>query len=126
MTFKDKKLYHQIHPLKLLVDISTGFFTTYLAWEHNIFWFLITFFVPSVVISLLLVQFANLEPLKNSHLGKYIERYMTSTIEFIRISGQILMWVAAWYHLPLLIVIGFLIIVAGWCNGLLFKKFNIN
>jgi len=122
MTFKEKKLYHQIHPLKLFVDISTGILTTYLLWQHNIIWFCILFFLPSVLISLVLVKFTNLYPLKNSKLGKYIEKYMTSVIEAIRITGQIIMWVAAWYHVTIFVLVGFLIIIGGWLNGVLFKR----
>lgn len=124
MTFKEKKLYHQIHPVKLSVDIFTGLYSTYLLWEHNIFWFLIISFLPSVFISLVLIKFANLETLKESKFGNYIDKYMTSSIELIRISGQILMWVAGWYHWFIFIALGFLIIIVGWCNGLLIKKHN--
>ncbi|EQA36048.1 hypothetical protein LEP1GSC047_0375 [Leptospira inadai serovar Lyme str. 10] len=34
MELNEKLLYHQIHPLELCVDFSTGLFTTYLAWFH--------------------------------------------------------------------------------------------
>jgi len=121
MTTKEKILYHQIHPLKLSVDISTGLFTTCLAWQHKVTWFLILFLIPSVIITLLLVRFADLEWLKNSVFGKYVRQHMTSTIGAIRSAGQIIMWVAAWYHLPILIILGLLIIAGGWLKGLLFK-----
>lgn len=126
LNFKDKILYHQIHPLKLFVDISSGLFTTYLLWQRNIIWFLILFLLPSVLISLVLIHFANLERLKNSTFGKYIKKYMTSTIEAIRLTGQILMWVAGWYHSIILIAIGFSIIIGGWCTRLLFKRHDRN
>ncbi|MDL1898873.1 hypothetical protein FBQ82_21740, partial [Anaerolineae bacterium CFX7] len=65
MTFKEKMLYHQIHPLKLLTDISIGVFVTpYLLWQHNIFWFLILFLLPSVIVTFLLIKFADLEKQK--------------------------------------------------------------
>ena len=122
MTFKEKKLYHQIHPLKLCTDISVSIFTTYLLWYHNVFWFLVFCLAPSVIASFLIIKLVNLKKLKESSLGKYIEKYMTSIIEAIRMTGQIIVWVAGWYHLPFLIVIGCLITIAGWCNGLLFKR----
>ena len=122
MNFKEKKLYHQIHPVKLFVDISTGILTTYLLWKHNTFGFLVLFSLPSIIISLVIIKFGNLYVLKNSRLGKYIEQYMTPLIETIRISGQIIMWVAGWYHSFLFIIIGFLIIIGGWFNGVLFKR----
>lgn len=122
MTLKEKKLYHQIHPLKLVVDISSGLFATYLLWQHNTNWFLILFLLPSIIVSLLLVKLVNFENLKNSKLGKYIQKYMTLSIETVRLGGQIVMWIAGWYHLTFLIGIGFLIIFGDWCNGLLFKR----
>lgn len=122
MTFEEKKLYHQIHSFKLCVDISSGFLTTYLAWQHNVVWFLLLLFLPSVIVSLLVIQYVNLEYIKESRLGKYIEKYMTSRMEAFRLLGQIIMWIAAWFHLPYLILIGFLLIIIGWCNGVVVKS----
>ncbi len=122
MNFNEKKLYHQIHPLKLCTDISTGLLTTYLLWAHNVVWFLLLFLLPSVIISLLLVKFADLEKQKNSAFGNYISKYMTANFEAIRITGQIMMWIAAWFHLIVFIIIGFIIIIGGWLNGLMFKR----
>jgi hypothetical protein len=122
MTLKEKMLYHQIHPLKLFVDISTSLLTTYFAWKHNTAWFLILFLIPSVIITILLIKYANLDRLKNSAFGKYTGIYMTRPIEAIRFGGQIIMWIAAWFHLPILIAAGALIIIAGWLNGKFFKR----
>jgi len=122
MTFNEKKLYHQVHPLKLFVDISSGFFTTYLSWQHNWFWFLSLMVIPSLITSYLLMWYVNLESLKSSKLGYYLKKYMTNGMEAFRFSGQIIMWIAAWYHLLFLIVIGFLMIAGGWCSGLIFTK----
>ena len=122
MTFNEKKLYHQIHPLKLFVDISSGFLTTYLSWQHNWFWFLSLMVIPSLITSYLLMGYVNLESLKSSKLGNYLKKYMTTSMEAFRFSGQIIMWIAAWYHLLFLIVIGFLMIAGGWCSGLIFTK----
>ena len=118
MLFREKKLYHQIHPVKLLTDVSTGFFTTYLLWKHNIFWFLLIFILPSVIVSVLLIKFADLKKQKESRFGKYITKYMTPFIEFIRLAGQVVMWIAAWYHAPFIILIGFALIIGAWCKGL--------
>lgn len=123
MTFKEKMLYHQIHPLKLLTDISIGVFVTpYLLWQHNIFWFLILFLLPSVIVTFLLIKFADLEKQKNSKLGKYISKYMTHTMEGVRLFGQIIIWIAAWYQSAVFCLVGLSIIIFGWGNGLLLKK----
>lgn len=122
MILKEKMLYHQIHPLKLFVDISTSILTTYFAWQHNIVWFLMLFLIPSVIVTVLLIKYADLDRLKNSAVGKYVGLYMTRAIETIRMGGQIIMWVAAWFHFPILIAIGVLVIIGGWLNGHLFKR----
>jgi hypothetical protein len=122
MTSKEKMLYHQIHPLKLFVDISTSVLTTCFAWQHHIIWFLILFLIPSVVVTLLLIKYADLDRLKNSGFGKYVKAHMTRTIEAVRFAGQIVMWVSAWFHLPVFIAVGVLIIAGGWLNGKLFKQ----
>ena len=121
MTTKEKILYHQIHPLKLFIDISTGLFTTYLAWEHELAWFLIFFLLPSVIITLLLFEYADLERLKNSSSGKYVEQYMTTLMTALRLGGQIMMWVAAWFHWPMIIILGALLIIRGWSHGLILR-----
>lgn len=121
MTFKEKMLYHQIHPFKLVIDWSTGLYTTFLLWQHNVAGFLIIFLIPSVIITVLLTRFANLEKLKQSAWGRYIEKNMTKSVEAVRFLGQIIMWIAAWYHVPVLVVLGLLVIVGGWMNGILFS-----
>jgi hypothetical protein len=122
VTFSEKKLYHQIHPLKLLVDISTGLFTTYLLWIRNAEWFLLLFLLPSLLISFVLIRFVDLEKQKRSRLGAYVLVYMNLRVEAARFCGQILMWIAAWFHSFIFICVGFLIVVGAWCSGLLFKK----
>ncbi|EPG72590.1 hypothetical protein LEP1GSC058_0882 [Leptospira fainei serovar Hurstbridge str. BUT 6] len=124
MELNEKLLYHQIHPLKLCVDFSTGLYTTYLAWHHNLSWFLILFLIPSILITILLIKFADLESLKNSAFGKYVKKYMSKTTQGIRLAGQILMWTAAWFHLTVLIGTGFVVIIGGWLFGLFIERKN--
>ncbi len=122
MTNKEKILYHQIHPLKLITDISTGFFTTYLLWQHNLFLFSILFLLPSVIVTLILVKFFNLEKQRKSKLGKYVSKFMPPLFQSIRLFGQVIMWVSAWYQSGIFVFIGFLVIVFGWSKGLISKN----
>lgn len=115
-------LYHQIHPFKIGVDLSTSITTTYLAWNHDVTWFLILFLMPSILVTALLCRFADLERLKHSVVGKYIAVYMTSRIVALRGVGQVLMWTGGWYQLPLMILTGVLLIAGAWLNGLLFGE----
>ena len=47
---------------------------------------------------------------------------MNPIIEVIRISGQIIIWFAAWNHLSVLIIAGIIIIIGGWFKGILYKR----
>jgi hypothetical protein len=77
-------------------------------------------FVPSILVSLALVRFANLEKYKESRFGKYIRKYMTRTIEIIRFAGYAIMAIGAWFHVVWLIPLGLVIILSGWFRGVAF------
>jgi hypothetical protein len=119
MTFAEKKLYHQIHPLKLFTDWSTGFIAVYFCWYHALWIALLIMFVPSIIITYLLITFADLQNLKKSPFGKYVKKYMSPKMEIIRFAGYFVMVLGAWTHIVLLIPLGLLIILAAWCRGLL-------
>jgi hypothetical protein len=122
MTLKEKALYHQIHPLKLSTDILAAVVSLYLFWLHQPLPALLLHFGPPVIASALLIRYADLEPLKESAFGHYVGRSMTRTIEIIRLFGDLVMILGAWLHDGLLISAGLLIVVGGWCNGLLPSK----
>lgn len=121
MTPKEKILYHQIHPLKILTDVGSCVVSSYFLWIQNIAGFLITFLLPSVVATLLIIRFADLEKLKASKFGAYVARHMTRKMEFVRLSGQVVIWISSWEHQPLGITIGTMMILLGWTWGLFLK-----
>ena len=106
MTPQEKSLYHQIHPLKLFTDWSTGLIALYFFWQNNLLAALVIGFIPSVLVSLALVRFVNLEKYKQSSFGKYIQQYMTRRVEIARLAGYAVMAVGAWYHVIWLIPVG--------------------
>ena len=120
MNLEEKVLFHQIHPLKLFTDWSTGIVALYLLWRHNLAFALIIALVPAPIVSFLLVRFADLEKYKESPFGKYIRKYMTRQAEVVRFAGYALMAVGAWYHVIWLILLGLIIILFGWFRGLIF------
>ncbi len=63
---QEKLLYHQIHPIKLLTDWSTGIIALYLLWLHNITMALLVAFAPSIIISFAIIRFVDLEKYKHS------------------------------------------------------------
>ena len=122
MTPKDKALYNQIHPLKLSTDILAAVVSLYFFWLHQPLPALVLHFVPPLVASALLIRYADLTPLKESAFGRYVGRYMTRTIEGIRLFGDLVMILGAWIHDVLLLSAGLLVIVGAWCSGLLPSK----
>ena len=117
MTFQEKLLYHQIHWAKLTVDAVTALASTMFLWTGALDAFWIVFLAPSVVASLLVIAFADLEALKASAFGDYVKRYMPKWAQGARIAGQVLIWLSAWTHDLFGITLGVGIIAAAWGYG---------
>lgn len=117
MTLSEKVLYHQIHPAKLGTDISSELASLYFLWERQLGLGLATHFLPPIVASVILISFGHFESQKNSKFGRYIRWHMTRAIEAIRLLGDVMMAVAAWYHSPILIALGLLIVLTAWGSG---------
>jgi hypothetical protein len=119
MTPQEKALYHQIHPLKLSTDIAAEFVSCYLFWKRKPVAGLTAMFVPPVVASALIMHTADLERYERSAFGKYIRVHMTPRAIALRVFGTIITHIGAWYRRPLLIPLGLLVVLLGWCLGIL-------
>jgi hypothetical protein len=120
LTFRERVLYHQIHPLKLAVDWSTGLVSAILLWRHRlvpgVFWGLL----PPVVVSvpfLLGVSDATMTRYRASPLGRYVARFMTRTMEGLRLLGFVAICLGAWQRRPLVIAAGLALVVGAWARG---------
>jgi hypothetical protein len=118
MTNKEKVLYHQIHPLKLATDISVSIVSLYLFWHHMLIAGLAVHLLPPVAGSLLVMKYADLETLKSSRLGRYVAIHMGALPQGVRLAGDIVTVFGAWYQSWLLIIIGLIIVLGAWMNGL--------
>lgn len=121
MTPQEKVLYHQIHPLKLLTEISVSAISLYLFWKRKLVAGLLVLF-PDLVVSLLIMRWVDLEPYKHSVFGTYLRTYMTPSVVAVRIVGTSIMWVGAWYRRPLLLPLGLGLVLVGWFRGVLWPK----
>ena len=123
MTLEEKKIYSQIHPVKLLTDIATGFGAVYLLWQHYLVLAICFAFIPSTVVSLILIAKTDLEKYKDSALGTYLRRHMASkSSDWIRFGGFVVMLTGGWLNILWLVAAGFLIILFVWTKGLIFGK----
>ncbi len=125
MNFEEKKLYHQIHPVKLFTDIGVTPLSLYFVWNHDILPAVLVAFVPPLVVSLSMMKWTpDLNQLKDSPLGKYIKEYMTPLIEAVRFLTLVPIAYGAWVHNVWPIFFGLVILVIAWCNGLIWKHRN--
>jgi hypothetical protein len=118
MLFRDKLLYHQIHPAKLGTDILAAFISLYFFWRHDLAIGLLIHFVPPIIASWVIIRFANLGRQKSSGFGHYVLRSMSHSIEAVRLAGDIVMAFGAWYRAPIVIAGGILIVVLAWLSGI--------
>jgi len=114
MTGRERLIYHQIHPLKLGTDWCSACVSFYLLWRHRPVAALLVQFVPAILVSTVLLRWADLEPQRRSGFGRYVERSMTPWTQALRLAGNGVMSVGAWYCRPDLMMVGLLTIAFGW------------
>jgi hypothetical protein len=114
MSLRERILYHQIHPLKLAVDLTSGLLSTWLIWDHKFWIAMAVAWLPPVIVSAVMLRTMDFSPQRDSAFGRYVAFHMSRAAEAIRMSGQIAMWIGAWYHAAWAIAIGFLVVILGW------------
>jgi hypothetical protein len=120
MSFRERMLYHQIHPAKLATDIGVTAPAGYLLWEHKLGAAVAVSLGPPLIVSgVILLCKVNLEHYKSSKLGQYVARYMTHTVEAIRLLGFLVMAVGCWFHEIWLVPTGIAVVGLAWLRGLL-------
>lgn len=117
MTFQEKALYHQVHPIKLATDILAQFVSLFFFWQQNLILGLAIMLIPPIIASLVLMNSVDLTPIKDSAVGAYLRRAMPRSMEMVRLFGTFPMVFGAWYHNITLIVVGLLIVALGWSLG---------
>lgn len=120
MTRDEKILYHQIHPLKLATDWGVTPLSLYFFWRHKPVAALAVSFLPAIISSWAITQYADLEPYKQSPLGRYLKKYMTPEMQAVRLGGFGITALGAWSHRAWLISVGFAVVLFGWLRGVFF------
>ena len=114
MNRDEKILFHQIHPLKLAIDVSTSAASAWLLWHHDWIFAAAIALPPSIVVTALMMRFMSFERQRDSAFGRYVARHMSGIAQGVRFLGQIAMWLGAWYRQPWAIVFGAAIVLFGW------------
>jgi hypothetical protein len=122
MTLKEKILFHQVHPAKLATDVAAALISFYFLWRHQLVIGLLIHFIPPPIGSAVVICAANLDHYRNSDLGAYLARYMTPMAQAMRLIGDLITVIAAWYQSLAGIVFGLALILAAWTYGLLARS----
>lgn len=122
MTLQEKNLYQQIHPLRLATDWLTGIGACWLFWQRDIWSGVALSFLPSLIVSLLVIRFADLEKIMNSPFGNYFKRTYNKKVDLIRFAGFVVMAGASWWQNIPGIAVGFAVIVGTWTYGIFQKR----
>ena len=122
MTYTEKLMYHQIHPLKLGVDLACAAIALFFVWEHDWVKGLIVAFIPSMLVSMYVLKYYDLEPLKKSALGQYIGGYMTKYMEGMRTGGLAVAATGAWMHDLNILGLGLAVILYTWVAGFFMRR----
>lgn len=117
MSFQEKALYQQAHPVKLATDIIAQLVSLYFFWQQNLLLGLAIMLIPPFVVSLVLINSVDLTRIKDSAVGAYLRRAMPRSMEMVRLFGALAMVIGAWYHNLALIVIGLFVVALGWTIG---------
>jgi hypothetical protein len=118
LSFRERLLYHQIHPAKLFADTSTALVAIDLFWRHALIPGLIIALLPPVLVSAVLLREANLERYRSSPMGAYLRRYMPPWVQAVRLFGVAVAVYASWHHVPAGIYGGLALVALCWANGL--------
>jgi hypothetical protein len=73
---RERYILHQIHPLKLLTDVASGFGSLVPPWRRELGLALSVMLVPPPIASAVVIRCANLERQRDSAFGRYVARTM--------------------------------------------------
>ena len=110
----ERVLYHQTHPVKLATDFSTAIASLVLLGRHRLGLALLVMWIPSVLVSVVMIRRCDFSNTRDSPGGAYLRRYMTRNMETVRFLGLGVAAVGAWIHGPWLIVLGAALVASGW------------
>src|SRR5262245_490292 len=117
MTTRERGLYHQLHPSKLLVDWLTAILAGALLWQQQLLAALVVGFGPSIVVTLTFLSGTfdhALGRIKSRSEARSVALQLSPDVNAVRFAGLAVSWVGCWVHRTWLLPAGVLLILAGW------------
>ncbi|HUO38244.1 MAG TPA: hypothetical protein VMU34_10525 [Mycobacterium sp.] len=109
---------HQVHWAKLAADAGASVVSLVLIWRGRRTAGLIVHVVVPVVASGALLR-SNTSALRSTRRGRYVTKHMPAAAQAVRLAGDAVMTIGAWRRSARLIVLGTVIVVAGWSHRLI-------
>ena len=124
MNFKERSLYHQIHPIKLLTDVSITPIALWCVGHRRIGMALTIGFLPPILVSAVMMKWppASLERIRRSKAGKYLRNDMAPAVEAVRLLTLIPTGYGAWKPEFWPIWVGLIVLILAWANGFLHPR----
>ena len=122
LTFAERALYHQIHPVKVFTDVASAVIAIDLFWRHLLVPGLVIALVPPVLVSATLIREVDLDRYRRSAMGAYLRRFTRPWLQALRLFGAALAFYAAWYHVPAGVIGGLALVAASWANGIVPRR----
>jgi hypothetical protein len=124
MSFRDRLLYHQIHPAKIATDASFGLLALVLLWRQRVVAGILLVTVTSLSSSVWLLIHSDLDRYRQSRAGRYMRVYQTAPVQLARFGSYGMMLAAARRRNTWVLAIGATALPTCWFYGLLLTDRN--
>ena len=118
LTQSERLLVHQVHPVKLAVDISASVVSNVLLWKHCLVVGVAVRYLAPALGSALVLRFARIDDLALTPAGGYVLGHMPPIMVATRLCGDTLMALGAWRRRADYVAFGVLLVLLGWSHGL--------
>ena len=112
MELRDRVIYHQIHPVKLVLDPGSGLVAVILMWKQHPRAGVLVALAPPAIASFTLIRCADLRPQRCSALGRYAADVPLWTL-VPRLTGYCILLFGAWRRRVPALIAGFVLAGAG-------------
>ena len=117
MRLADKAVVHQVHPAKIAADVTASVISNALLWTGR----------PKAAIavrvllpasgSLAVLSLADLDLVATTRPGRYMLAHMPPSAQAVRLAGDALMGLGAHRRSAALLIVGVIVIAAGWSHA---------
>ncbi|MCW3841073.1 hypothetical protein ONA70_13275 [Micromonospora yasonensis] len=116
MRLSDRVLVHQVHPAKISADVTASLISNLLLWRsHPKAAAAVRVGLP-VAGSVAVLRLADLDALARTRRGRWVRAHMPASAQAVRLAGDAVMAVGARRRSAALLVVGAVVITAGWVH----------